>query len=49
MTDAAESTGVAGTRVTLDTVVDTFMTGASPEEEWHTITLCSLWTTVSTR
>ncbi len=23
---------VAGTRVTLDTVVDTFMTGASPEE-----------------
>ena len=31
-TDANGVIRVAGTRVTLDTVIDTFMTGASPEE-----------------
>ena len=31
-TDADGVIRVAGTRVTLDTLVDTFMTGASPEE-----------------
>jgi len=31
-TDADGVIRVAGTRVTLDTVIDTFMTGASPEE-----------------
>src|SRR6185369_8372835 len=31
-TDAAGVIRVAGTRVTLDTVIDTLMTGASPEE-----------------
>ncbi|HET9226147.1 MAG TPA: DUF433 domain-containing protein, partial [Thermoanaerobaculia bacterium] len=31
-TDANGVIRVAGTRVTLDTVVDTFMVGASPEE-----------------
>jgi uncharacterized protein (DUF433 family) len=31
-TDADGVIRVAGTRVTLDTVVDTFLTGASPEE-----------------
>ncbi len=30
--DADKVIRVAGTRVTLDTVIDTFMTGASPEE-----------------
>jgi uncharacterized protein (DUF433 family) len=31
-TDSDGAIRVAGTRVTLDTVIDTFMTGASPEE-----------------
>jgi uncharacterized protein (DUF433 family) len=31
-TDAGGVIRVGGTRVTLDTVIDTFMTGASPEE-----------------
>jgi uncharacterized protein (DUF433 family) len=31
-TDADGVIRVAGTRITLDTVIDTFMTGASPEE-----------------
>ncbi len=31
-TDADGVIRIAGTRVTLDTLVDTFMTGASPEE-----------------
>lgn len=31
-TDADRVIRVAGTRVTLETVIDTFMTGASPEE-----------------
>jgi uncharacterized protein (DUF433 family) len=31
-TDADGVIRLAGTRVTLDTVIDTFMTGASPEE-----------------
>src|SRR6476659_10154271 len=31
-TDAGGVIRIGGTRVTLDTVVDTFMTGASPEE-----------------
>ena len=31
-TDADGVIRVAGTRVTLDTMIDTFMTGASPEE-----------------
>jgi uncharacterized protein (DUF433 family) len=31
-TDADGVIRVAGTRVTLDTVIDTFLTGASPEE-----------------
>jgi uncharacterized protein (DUF433 family) len=31
-TDADGVIRVAGTRITLDTLVDTFMTGASPEE-----------------
>lgn len=31
-TDADGVIRIAGTRVTLDTVIDTFMTGASPEE-----------------
>lgn len=34
-TDADGVIRVAGTRVTLDTLVDTFMTGASPEEISH--------------
>jgi uncharacterized protein (DUF433 family) len=32
LTDADGVIRVAGTRVTLDTLVDTFLTGASPEE-----------------
>jgi uncharacterized protein (DUF433 family) len=31
-TDADGVIRIAGTRVTLDTVIDTFMTGSSPEE-----------------
>jgi uncharacterized protein (DUF433 family) len=31
-TDADRVIRIAGTRVTLDTVIDTFLTGASPEE-----------------
>jgi uncharacterized protein (DUF433 family) len=34
-TDADGVVRVAGTRITLDTLVDTFMTGASPEEIAH--------------